>query len=193
MSDQQPPQEPESSGAQGPSEQGPSEQAPAPQQPPAPPPAAPLPPPVQPPQPPAAQPGAQQPYGSPINQQPIGGYPQTPGYGAVAPAAVPQTNQNAIVAFVLAIVSWVLCPIVAAIVALVFASKASKEIEQSGGWQTGSGFVTAAKVIAWINIVAMALFVVFYIVVIVIIIGAGTVTNFDVTTSPFPTPTGLSG
>ena len=84
---------------------------------------------------------------------------------------ITQTNNNAIVAFVLAIVSWAICPIVAAIVALVFASKAKKEIDQSGGWQTGAGFVTAAKIIAWINIVFMIVAIIFYIILIAFVIG----------------------
>ncbi|NQU37005.1 MAG: DUF4190 domain-containing protein [Actinobacteria bacterium] len=136
--------------------------------------------------PPAPPPG--QPYGAPINQPAPSQFPATPGYGAVAPAAMPQTNTTAIIAFVLSIASWMICPIIAAIVALVFASKAKKEIEQSGGWQTGSGFVTAAKVISWINIVVMALFIAFYVVFIVILIATGEVNNPDTFTSAFPTP-----
>jgi hypothetical protein len=64
----------------------------------------------------------------------------------------PQTSSNAIVALVLSITSWVVCPIIFAIVALVFANMASKEIKASGGRVTGEGLVTGAKVVAWINI-----------------------------------------
>jgi len=110
---------------------------------------------------------------------------------------MPQTNSNAIVAFVLSIVSWVICPIIAAIVALVFASKAKKEIEQSGGWQTGSGFVTAAKVISWINIAAMGLLIAFYVVFIAILIATGGFNDPDTFSStfsaPLPTPSGVPG
>lgn len=53
---------------------------------------------------------------------------------------------------VLAIGSFVLIPLVPAIIALVLASSASKEIAASGGRFTGDGMVTAAKVISWINI-----------------------------------------
>lgn len=76
--------------------------------------------------------------------------------------AAPQTSQNAIIAFVLAIVSWAVCPIVCAIIALVMASSARKEIESSGGWKTGEGFVTAAKWIAWVNICVWAVLIVIY-------------------------------
>lgn len=64
----------------------------------------------------------------------------------------PQTSSNAIVALVLSITSWVVCPIIFAIVALVFANMGSKEIKASGGRVTGEGLVTGAKVVAWINI-----------------------------------------
>lgn len=163
MSDQQPPQ-----GAQDPID-------PASGQPGVPPPVPPSQP--VPPLPPAPQPGSTgQPYGAPINQPPPSEFPPTPGYGAAAPAAIPQTNSNAIVAFVVSILSWLFCPIIAAIVALVFASKAKKEIEQSGGWQTGAGFATAAKVIAWINIATVVLgvgiFAVFTIIAILVDVNA---------------------
>jgi hypothetical protein len=46
----------------------------------------------------------------------------------------------------------VVCPIVLAVVALVFADRARAEIAGSGGWVTGDGMVTAAKVVAWVNI-----------------------------------------
>jgi hypothetical protein len=66
--------------------------------------------------------------------------------------SAPQTSSNAIVALVLSITSWVVCPIIFAIVALVFANMGSKEIKASGGRVTGEGLVTGAKVVAWINI-----------------------------------------
>lgn len=65
---------------------------------------------------------------------------------------MPQTSNSAIISLVLAIVSWVVCPIIPAIIALVFASKADKEIAVSNGWVTGGGLVTAAKIVSWINI-----------------------------------------
>ena len=76
--------------------------------------------------------------------QQVGGQPQF--------VTAPQTSSNAIVALVLSITSWVVCPIIFAIVALVFANMGSKEIKASGGRVTGEGLVTGAKVVAWINI-----------------------------------------
>jgi hypothetical protein len=65
--------------------------------------------------------------------------------------AVP-TSSNAIIAFVLSIVSWAICPIVPAIVALVLAASAQREIAAGQGRVQGGGLVTAAKIISWINI-----------------------------------------
>lgn len=73
--------------------------------------------------------------------------PQPPAYGPM-----PQNSSSAIVALVLSIASWVVCPVIPAIVALVFASKADREIAMSNGWVTGAGMVTASKIVAWINI-----------------------------------------
>ena len=77
--------------------------------------------------------------------------PQTP-VPPPAYAPMPQTSNSAIIALVLSIVSWVVCPIIPAIIALVFANKADKEIVASNGWVTGGGLVTAAKIVSWINI-----------------------------------------
>lgn len=77
------------------------------------------------------------------------GYPPAP---APAYGPFPKTSNNAIAALILSIVAWVICPIIPAIIALVFASKADKEIATSNGWVTGGGLVTASKIVAWINI-----------------------------------------
>lgn len=55
-----------------------------------------------------------------------------------------------------------------AIVALIFASKASKAIAASNGWLDGSGMVTAARIIAWINIAFGILMIGFFIVALII-------------------------
>ena len=166
MSDQQPPQDPAQPN------DGAGQQPPMP-----PPPAAPVPPPAAPVPPPAGG------YGAPP-PPPAGGYAPAPAYG-VPQAPMPQTNNNAIIALVLSIVSWAVCPIVAAIVALVFASKAKKEIEQSGGWQTGSGFVTAAKIIAWINIAFMIVVLIFYVILIAFVISNPGVVDTYPTYTPY--------
>ena len=100
-----------------------------------------VPPPSQaPPPPPAYSPSPQQGY-------PQQGYPQQ-GYHAAAR----QTSTSAIVGFVLSIASWVICPVIPAIVALVLANKAEREVAASGDRLTDSGLVLPTKIIAWINI-----------------------------------------
>ena len=105
--------------------------------------------------------------------------PAQPGMG-VQPGmvvAAPATSSNAIVALVLSICSWVIIPFVLgwifAVIALVFAGKASKEIVASGGVIPGQGFVTAARIVSWINIGVTAAVAVLTIVVIAIVIAAG--------------------
>ena len=90
-------------------------------------------------------------YGQPPAYGPPAGYgtPQ-PGWG---PQGTPPPNDTkAILALVMAIGSYVLIPLVLAVVALVLASMSSRDIQASGGRLGGSGLVTAAKVLAWINI-----------------------------------------
>ena len=70
----------------------------------------------------------------------------------VVASAAPGASGNSIVALVLSITSWVVCPIVFAIVALIFAHKAEKEIAASNGSVGGGAFVLASKILSWINI-----------------------------------------
>jgi len=80
--------------------------------------------------------------------------PQTADEPAAEPAddAAAHTSSDAIVAFVLSLISWIACPIVFAVVALIFAMKAEKSIATSAGQVSGGGLLLAAKLIAWINI-----------------------------------------
>ncbi|HEY8728783.1 MAG TPA: hypothetical protein VIL94_04310 [Acidothermaceae bacterium] len=98
---------------------------------------------------PQAQTRANQPppvYG----QQP--NYGEQPKYGQYGAPPIRGTETNAVVALVLSIGSFLICPFVAAVVALFFASIARRNIVASGGAKDGLGMVTAAKVIAWVNI-----------------------------------------
>jgi hypothetical protein len=63
-----------------------------------------------------------------------------------------QTEGLAIAVLVLAVVSFVVCPVVPAIVALAMAPSAKRNIAQSGGLKDGEGLVTAGQIVAWINI-----------------------------------------
>ena len=83
----------------------------------------------------------------------------------------PQTSSSAIVALVLAIASWVVCPLILAIIALVFASKADREIASAGGAMQGGGLSTAAKILSWINIgIYVAILVVMAIILVIVVI-----------------------
>ena len=100
------------------------------------------------------QPGYGQP---PWDQQP--GYGQPPGSPLQGPGSrqpwqgQTSTETKAVIALVCAIAAWVVLPVLPAIAALMIGGTARREIAQSGGRLTGDGLVTAAKVIAWANIV----------------------------------------
>lgn len=85
----------------------------------------------------------------------------------------PQTSGSAIVALILSIGAWTICPIIPAIVALVFANMAKKEIAAGEGRVTGQGLVTAATIVAWINIGVWAALLVIGLIVIGIVAVAG--------------------
>ncbi len=99
-------------------------------------------------QPQSGQPGYGQPgYGQPGYGQPVQGYG-----GPQAWQGQPQTESKAIIALVCAIAAWVVLPLLPAIAALMIGKTARERIASSGGRLTGDGLVTAAKVIAWVNI-----------------------------------------
>ena len=75
-----------------------------------------------------------------------------------ATAVAPPNDGTAVAALVLAILAWVVCPVVLAIVAVVLAGNAQRTIEASAGALGGRGLVTAARVVAWANIVLYGLF-----------------------------------
>jgi hypothetical protein len=64
----------------------------------------------------------------------------------------PQTDGTAICVLVLAICSFVLLPVVPAVVALVLAPGAERDIAASGGRLTGEGLVRAGRVVAWVHL-----------------------------------------
>lgn len=111
--------------------------------------------------------GQQPPYGQPYGQQPTYGYQP---YGPP-----PQTEGSAVGALVASIISWVVCPIIPAIVALVMIPGAKRKIEGSQGRLTGEGLLTAAKWISWINLALWGLMIVGF--GILIAIGAATSTD----------------
>ncbi|MGV1004075.1 MAG: hypothetical protein ACOYEV_04745 [Candidatus Nanopelagicales bacterium] len=90
----------------------------------------------------AYQPGGYQPLGAPEAYQ---------------AASARETESKAIVGLIMAIGSFVLCPVVLAIVALVMASQSSQAIAASGGRFGGSGMNTATRWIAGANILLSVL------------------------------------
>jgi uncharacterized membrane protein len=81
----------------------------------------------------------------------------------------PRTSNDAVIALVAAIASWVICPVVPTIVALVYAGRAQRAITASGGALTGSGMVTAARVLSWVHLALAAVVVVVLIVLIAVV------------------------
>ena len=111
-------------------------------------------------------------YGQPQYGQQYGAPPH--GYGAPQVWHGPtSTETKAIVALVCAIAAWVVLPLLPAIAALMIGKTARTEIASSGGRLTGDGLVTAAKVIAWSNIVVTVLAVVFVVLGIVLFAASG--------------------
>lgn len=83
------------------------------------------------------------------------------------------TPGKATAALVLAIVSYFTCPVVLAIVALVLASSASREIAASGGRLEGESTLKTARIVAWVNIVLFGAITAFALISIVAITALG--------------------
>jgi hypothetical protein len=61
---------------------------------------------------------------------------------------------------VCAVGSWILLPVILSVIALVLAGRAEQAIEADAS-ATGSGLVTAARWVAWINLLLVAMVVAF--------------------------------
>ena len=72
-----------------------------------------------------------------------------PGTGAYT---APRTEGTAIAALICSIASWLLCPMILAVIALALAHAAGNKIDASAGRLTGNGLVRAAQIISWIHI-----------------------------------------
>jgi hypothetical protein len=104
---------------------------------------------------------------------PPGGYGTYPSYGYGAPPR--RTDGTAITALILAIVSFVVCPVIPAIIALAMIPSSRRTILASGGTVEGLGLLTAAKIIAWIHLGLVLVGVAFF--VVAVAISAGTSSN----------------
>ena len=122
---------------------------------------------------------------TPPEQPPVPEPQQAPAAPQPQPQQLPQplpagppTSSNAVVALVLSIATWVICfvppfSLIPAIIALVFASKADREIRASGGQIGGAGLVTASRIVAWVAIGVTAAILVIGIVVLLVLLIAG--------------------
>jgi len=77
------------------------------------------------------------------------------------------------VALILSILSWVVCPVIPAIIALVLAKQSNDEIAASRGRVGGEGLNTASKIVSWINIGLYAALAVFFAAIFLIALVAG--------------------
>jgi hypothetical protein len=76
---------------------------------------------------------------------------------APAPAAAPATSTLAVVSLAAGIVSWVLMPFIAGLVAIVCGHMARGEIRRGNGALEGDGLAVAGLVLGWINVVLCVL------------------------------------
>ena len=100
----------------------------------------------------SAQPYAPQPY-TPPSPQSYTSLPQpyTPPQPSYMPVSQPTSNA-ATVSLIFGILSWVILPLIGAIIAVIAGHMARREIRDSGGQLGGSGMATAGLVLGYIQI-----------------------------------------
>lgn len=103
--------------------------------------------------PPTQQPGPLPPPPTPAMPPP--GYGTA--YGYQASTTVPRTNGFAVASLVLGLL-WIW--FIGSILALIFGYKAKREIDASGGTQTGRGMAVAGIVLGWVGTAGAILFIV---------------------------------
>jgi hypothetical protein len=101
------------------------------------------------PPPPPTYPG----YGAPGYQGPPGYPGYGVGYGGPYPPQAAKNEPLSVWSLVLGIISYVVCPLVAAIPAIITGGRAKKAIDRSGGMKTGRGMAQAGQILGWINVV----------------------------------------
>ncbi|MDQ1400050.1 MAG: hypothetical protein QOK20_1982 [Acidimicrobiaceae bacterium] len=85
--------------------------------------------------------------------QPQPGPPAYGGYGGGAPQTEPLSTWS----LILGILSFVICPVIAAIAAIITGVKAKKSIDRSGGAKSGRSAAVAGEVLGIVNLVLSAL------------------------------------
>ncbi len=109
----------------------------------------------------------------------LAGYRPPPYY----PPGAKRTPASATAALVLSVLSFLVCPIVLAVVALILAASARRDIDAGRGAVGGEGIVTASRIVAVLNIV---LSVISGIVIAVVLVSANHVSHLSVSAN---TPT----
>lgn len=74
-----------------------------------------------------------------------------------APAASTQSSTMALISLIAGIATWVLLPIVGAIVAVITGHMAKREIRDSAGQLTGNGLATAGLVLGYLQLALVVL------------------------------------
>jgi hypothetical protein len=68
------------------------------------------------------------------------------------PPPVIQTSNLAIISLIAGIVSWVLLPFIASLIAVITGHMAKKEIKNSNGMRSGNGMATAGLILGYVNL-----------------------------------------
>lgn len=103
---------------------------------------------------------------------------QAPGAGYGTPAS--DTSGKSTAALVCSILSFVVCPVILAIVGLVLASQAKQEVLAQGGDPSRDSTAKAARIIAWVHLALFAVLAVFgVLLVIVAALGENSELRFD--------------
>jgi len=77
-------------------------------------------------------------------------------------AAVPAQNQKAMWSMIAGIVSLLCCGVILGIVAIILSIQGKKEIEASGGYQSGAGMAQAGLILGIVGIVLNVVLLPFY-------------------------------
>jgi len=75
-----------------------------------------------------------------------------PDYPQIPPSMMAQTSTMATVSLIAGIASWVIIPLIGAIVAIITGHMAKNEIRSSNGQLTGDGMATAGLVLGYVQI-----------------------------------------
>ena len=92
--------------------------------------------------------------------------PAQPVPGAYPPAVFvygPRTNSLAVASLVFGIMSWLLCPFLGGLLAVILGHTARGQIQRTG--EGGGGMATAGLVLGYLHLVAIVLITIFWIVV----------------------------